>query len=119
VDLVIWSAAGLLGLLAVVCALAAVGLPLERTGRIGIEVAEGLMLLVVGADLLAWAAGDGPEDPVTHVGYAIAAVTVIPVLTRRPTLDPEAPPSSPPSMWVLCIAAATVAVVLWRLGVTR
>jgi hypothetical protein len=115
---VIWSAAGLLGLLAVVCALAAVGLPLERPGRIGIEVAEGLMLLVVGADLLAWAAGDGPEDPVTHVGYAIAAVAVIPVLTRRPTLDPEAPPS-PPSMWVLCVAAATVAVVLWRLAATR
>ena len=118
VDLVIWSAAGLLGLLAVVCALAAVGLPLERPGRIGIEVAEGLMLLVVGADLLVWAAGDGPDDPVTHVGYAIAAVAVIPVLTRRPTLDPEAPPS-PPSMWVLAIAAATVAVVLWRLAATR
>jgi hypothetical protein len=106
VDLVIWSAAGLLGLLAVVCALAAVGLPLERPGRTGIEVAEGLMVLLVGADLLAWAAGNPPDDPVTHVGYAVAAVAVIPVLTRRPTVDPEAPPS-PPSMWVLAIAAAT------------
>jgi hypothetical protein len=75
-------------------------------------------VVVVGADLLVWAAGDGPEDPVTHVGYAIAAVAVIPVLTRRPTVDPEAPPP-PPSMWVLAIAAATVAVVLWRLAATR
>ena len=43
--------------------LAALGLPLERAGRIGTEVAEGLLFLVVAADLLAWAAGDEPEEP--------------------------------------------------------
>lgn len=118
VDVVIWAAAGLLGAVALVCALAALGLPLERIGRISVEVAEGLLFLVVGADLLAWAAGAGPEDPLTHVGYAVAAVAVIPILTRRPATE-ETPEPVPPSMWVLAVAAATVAVVLWRLAATR
>jgi len=118
VDMVIWAAAGLLAALSLVCALAALGLPVERVGRIGVEIAEGLLFLVVGADLLAWAAGGSPDDPLTHVGYAVAAVAVIPILTRRPTTD-EAQEPVPPSMWVLAIAAATVAVVLWRLAATR
>lgn len=121
VDVVIWAAAGLLAALALGCALAALGLPLERVGRIGIEVVEGLLFLVVGADLLAWAAGASPADPLTHVGYVVAAVAVIPILTRRPVSGAaeEAPEPVPPSMWVLAIAAATVAVVLWRLAATR
>jgi hypothetical protein len=103
--------------LTVVCALAAVGLPLERAGRIGIEVAEALLFLVVAADLLAWAAGDGPAEPFTHVGYAVAAVAVIPILTRRPHIEGQ-PEPAPPSLWVLAVAAAAIAVVLWRLGRT-
>ncbi len=118
VDVVIWTASGLLVALALVCAMAALGLPLERAGRIGVEVAEGLLFLVAGADLLAWAAGKSPEDPLTHVGYVVAAVAVIPILTRRPSTE-ETPEPVPPSMWVLVIAAATVAVVLWRLAATR
>jgi len=117
VDVAIWVATGLMLVLALVCALAALGLPLERAGRIGTEVAEGLLFLVVSADLLAWAVGDGPEEPFTHVGYAVAAVAVIPLLTRRPEVEDE-PPPEPPSMWVLAIAAATISVVLWRLGAT-
>jgi len=116
VDVVTWAAAGLLAALALVCALAALGLPVERVGRIGVEIAEGLLFLVVGADLLAWAVGESPEDPLTHVGYVVAAVAVIPILTRRPPTE-ETP--EPASMWVLAIAAATVAVVLWRLAATR
>jgi len=118
VDVVIWLATGLMLGLAAVCVLAALGLPLERVGRIGVEVAEGLLFLVVAAELLGWAVGDGPDEPFTHVGYAVAAVAVIPILTRRPTTE-EAPEPVPPSPWVLAIAAATVAVVLWRLGQTR
>ena len=118
VDVVIWSATGLVVALAVVCALAALALPLERTARIGVEVAEGLLFLVVAADLLGWAVGDGPDEPFTHVGYAVAAVAVIPLLTRRPSTDDE-PASAPPPLWVLAIAALTVAVVVWRLGATR
>ena len=117
VDVVIWVATGLMLVLAVVCVLAALGLPLERAGRIGTEVAEALLFLVVGADLLAWAAGNGPDEPVTHVGYAIAAVAVIPLLTRRPKVEDE-PAPEPPSMWVLAIAAAAISVILWRLGAT-
>lgn len=117
VDVVIWAATGLMAALASVCVLAALGLPLERASRIGVEIAEGLLLLVVGADLLAWAAGDGPDDPVTHVGYAVAAVAVLPILTRRPTVEDE-PDPAPPSLWVLAVAAVAVAVVLWRLGAT-
>lgn len=117
VDVVLWTVSGLMGLLAIVCALAALGLPLERVGRIGVEVAEAGMLLVVAADLLAWAAGNAPEETFTHVGYVVAAVALIPILTRRPKVEGETEPE-PPSMWVLAIAALAVAVVLWRLGVT-
>ena len=116
-DVVIWVATGLMLVLAVGCALAALGLPLERACRIGTEVAEGLLFLVVAADLLAWAAGDGPDEPFVHVGYAVAAVAVIPLVTRRPTPEGE-PAPEPASMWVLAIAALAVAVVLWRLGTT-
>lgn len=116
-DVVLWTVSGLMGLLAIVCALAALGLPIERVGRIGVEVAEAGMLLVVAADLLAWAAGNAPEETFTHVGYVVAAVALIPILTRRPKVEGE-PEPEPPSMWVLAIAALAVAVVLWRLGVT-
>ena len=118
VDVVIWVATGLMAALAVVCALAALGLPLERASRIGVEVAEALLFLVVAADLLAWAAGNAPAEKVTHVGYVVAAVAVIPILTRRPKIEGETEPE-PASLWVLAIAALAVAVVLWRLGVTR
>lgn len=117
-DVLLWTGTGLMLVLAVVCALAALGLPLERPGRIGVEVAEAAMLLVVAADLLAWAAGNSPSEKVTHVGYVLATVALIPILTRRPRLEGE-PEPEPPSLWVLAVAALAVAVVLWRLGVTR
>lgn len=118
VTVVIWAATGLMTALALVCALAALGLPLARVARIGVEAAEALMFLVVAADLLAWAAGNAPEETVTHVGYVVAAVALIPILTRRPKVEGE-PEPEPPSLWVLAVAALAVAVVLWRLGVTR
>ena len=118
VDVVIWVTAGLMVALAVVCALAALGLPLERLGRIGVEIAEGAMFLVVAVDLLAWAVGDAPDDTFTHVGYVVAAVAIIPILTRRPKIEGE-PEPEPSSLWVLAIAALAIAVVLWRLVATR
>jgi hypothetical protein len=118
VGVVTGTAAGLMAALALVCALGALGLPVERVGRIGVEIAEGLMFVVVGADLLAWAAGSGPDDVLTHVGYAVAAVALLPILTRGPRVDDESDPE-PSSLWVLAVAALALAVVLWRLGETR
>ena len=118
-DVVLWVVAAALAAVALVCALAATVAPaLERGARIGVEVAQGLMFLVVGADLLAWAAGGSPSEPTVHVGYCVAAVALIPLVTVRPRGDDEADPE-PASLWVLAIAVAAVAVVTWRMAATR
>jgi hypothetical protein len=131
VDVVLWITAAVLAVLAVSCGLAATVAPgLERAVRIGVELAQGLMLVLVGADLLAWAAGGGPEEPVVHVGYCVAAVALIPLVVMKPKApddpdDPDGPDDQdggepePSSLWVLAIAVAAVAVVVWRMAATR
>ena len=118
-DVVLWVVATALAAVALSLVLAATVAPtLERGGRIAVEVAQGLMFLVVGADLLAWAAGGSPREPAVHVGYCVAAVALIPLVTMRPKTDDEAEPE-PASLWVLAIAVAAVAVVAWRMAATR
>ena len=53
-----------------------------------------------------------------HVGYCVAAVALIPLVTMRPKGDDE-PEPEPTSLWVLAIAVAAVAVVAWRMAATR
>ena len=118
-DVLLWVVAAALAALAVVCALAATALPgLERTARIGVDLAQAVMFVVVGADLLAWAAGGSPSEPVVHVGYCLAAIALIPLITLRPRSG-EGPEAEPTSTWVLAIAVAAVAVVVWRMAATR
>ncbi len=119
VDVVLWIAAAVLAVLAMSCGLAATVAPgLERGVRIGVELAQGLMFVLVGADLLAWAAGGSPEEPVVHVGYCVAAVALIPLVIMRPKGEDGTEPE-PSSLWVLVIAVAAVAVVVWRMAATR
>ena len=119
VDVVLWIAAAVLALLAVSCGLAATVAPgLERGVRIGVELVQALMFVLVGADLLAWAAGGSPEEPVVHVGYCVAALALIPLVAMKPKGEDGAEPE-PASLWVLAIAVAAVAVVVWRMAATR
>jgi hypothetical protein len=119
VDVVLWVAAALLAVLAASCGLAATVAPgLERVARIGVELAQGLMFVLVGADLLAWAAGGSPDEPVVHVGYCVAAIALIPLVTMRPRAEDGSEPE-PSSLWVLAIAVTAVAVVVWRMAATR
>ncbi len=120
-DVLLWSAAGVMVVITAICVLAALGRPLEALGRLLIELAEAALFVIVAIDLFAWAAGGGPAEPFTHVGYAVAAVAIIPILTRKPKIKGQADPqpeSEPPSMWVLAVAALAIAVVLWRLAAT-
>lgn len=116
-DVFLWSAAGAMLVIAAICVLAALGRPLEALGRLLIELAEAALFVIVAFDLFAWAAGGGPADPFTHVGYAVAAVALIPILTRKPKVEGQEE-GEPPSMWVLAVAALAIAIVLWRLAAT-
>lgn len=106
---------------------------LERPARISLLVLEAVAAVVVVASLGTMLGGEEPPSRVTHVGYMIAAVGVIPLLMMRPVPpDTEGPGGSegadggtapevertPPSLWVGALAALVVAVVLWRLAVT-
>jgi hypothetical protein len=63
---------------------------------------------------------DRPESMLTHVGYAVAAVGLVPLLTSRrpPGDDPEAE-VEPASLWVVAVALLAVAVCVVRLVQTR
>lgn len=102
---------------------------LERPARISLLVLEAVAAVVVVASLGTMLGGEEPPSRITHVGYMIAAVGIIPLLMMRPVPpdtegsagDSEPAPQAertPPSLWVGALAALVVAVVLWRLAVT-
>lgn len=119
-----WSAAAALLLLAVLAA-AATRLPaLDRPVRTGVVVAEGLAVLVAVVDiglLLRAEPAERPDSLVTHLGYALAAVGLVPALVWRPPTPGEAdePEPEPVSMWVVALVLAAVSVCLVRLAQTR
>ncbi len=117
-----WTlAAGLVVLAAVAVAATRVS-SLERPVRIAALVAEGVLLVVAAVDLvlvLSSGAADRPDSMLTHVGYATAAVGLLPLLVRRqPPEDPDAV-VEPASLWVVAIALLAVAVCVVRLVQTR
>lgn len=124
--LLAWSLAAALVLLAVVAVLSTRLPALERPVRLATYGAEALVVVFVVADLglvLRAEPADRPASLLTHVGYAIAAVGLVPTLATRATpvgehagegADPE--PASP---WVLAIALLAVAVCVVRLVQTR
>ena len=121
-----WTLAAALTLLAVV-AVAATRVPaLDRPVRMAALLAEAVLVVVTVVDLvlvLLADAADRPESMLTHVGYAVATVGLLPLLILRQPEDPDAPPDElevePASLWVVAIGLAAVAVCVLRLAQTR
>lgn len=123
--LLAWLTAALL-LLAAVAAAFATRVPfLERPVRAALVPVEVLVALVVVVDLglvLRAEQADRPASMLTHVGYAVAAVGLLPMLAwRHPEAeDAEAETDPEPvSLWVVAIALLAVAVCVVRLVQTR
>lgn len=115
--LVVVTYSGVIAVLAATAAAAPAMAPLEPIARLGMKVAQvatAVLALVAGLSLL-----QGHESDATWIsaGYAIAAVGVpLLLLNRQPDEDGE--PVEPPSLWVIAIAAVTMAVLLLRLQQT-
>ena len=94
---------------------------LERPVRASLVPVEALVALVVVVDLGLVLRAEGaarPDSMLTHVGYAVAAVGLLPMLAWRRPEDEEADPE-PVSLWVVTIALLAVAVCVVRLVQTR
>lgn len=118
-----WLVAAALLLLAVTAAVATRVPALDRPVRLAVAAAEALVVLVAVVDvglLLRADAADRPDGLVTHVGYAIVAVGLLPLLVLRGPLedDPEGDPE-PVSLWVVVVALVAVAACVVRLAQTR
>ena len=93
--------------------------------RVAVVVAEALVVVFVVADVglvLRADAADRPDSLITHLGYALAAVGLVPALVwRAPTPDEEEHEAAPEpvSLWVVAVALLAVAVCVVRLAQTR
>ncbi|GAA1478902.1 hypothetical protein GCM10009623_33480 [Nocardioides aestuarii] len=117
-----WSLAAALVLLAVAAAVSTRVTSLDRPVRLATYAAEGVVVFFVVADLgllLRAGSADRPDSMVTHLGYALAAVGLVPALTMRPNAVDDAPEPEPVSGWVVAVALLAVAVCVVRLVQTR
>ncbi len=109
---------------AAVLAVAATRFPaLEQPVRMAVTPLVIVVAVLVVADIglvLSAEPEDRPESMLTHVGYAVAAVGLVPLLTTRrpPPDDPEAQ-VEPAPLWVVAVALLAVAVCVVRLVQTR
>lgn len=121
-----WILAAALAALAVGAALATRVPALDRPVRVAALVAEGVLVVVTLVDLglvLAADSADRPDSMLTHVGYAVATVGLLPTLVVRRPDNPDVPPEElevePASLWVVAIGLLAVAVCVVRLAQTR
>jgi uncharacterized protein YhhL (DUF1145 family) len=126
VTVVGWTLAAALAGLAVVAVVATRVPVLDRPVRVAALVAEAVLVVVTVVDLalvLGADPADRPDSMLTHVGYAVATVGLLPLLVLRQPEDPDVPPDElqvePASLWVVAIGLVAVAVCLVRLVQTR
>jgi len=123
VVLAAWLVAAVL-VVAALAAILATRLPgLERPVRLAVTPLVVLVAVLVVADLglVLRAEGAGrPDSMLTHVGYAVASVGLVPLLVQRrpPAAEPDAE-VEPASLWVVAVALLAVAVCVVRLVQTR
>ena len=118
-----WWAAGVL-VVAALAAVAATRVPaLERPVRLAVGPLVVAVVVLVVADLglvLRADAADRPDSMLTHVGYAVAAVGLVPALVlRTPSREDPGAEVEPASLWVVAVALLAVAVCVVRLVQTR
>jgi hypothetical protein len=121
-----WTLAAALSALAVVAAVATRVPALDRPVRVAALAAEAVLVVVTVVDLglvLAADSADRPDSMLTHVGYAVATVGLLPTLVVRRPDNPDVPPEElevePASLWVVAIGLLAVAVCVVRLAQTR
>ena len=121
-----WTLAAALAALAVAAAVATRVPTLDRPVRAAALAAEAVLVVVTVVDLglvLAADPADRPDSMLTHVGYAVATVGLLPTLVVRHADDPDVPPEElevePASLWVVAIGLLAVAVCVIRLAQTR
>ena len=118
-----WVLAAVLAWAAVLAAVAtrvpALEQPVRRT-LTPLEIAVTVFVVVDLGLVLRADAADRPDSMLTHVGYAVASVGLVPMLTTRraPADDPETE-VEPASLWVVAVALLAVAVCVVRLVQTR
>ena len=128
-----YGVAAFLGLIAVL-ALVALKLPgLDPVVRRFMIAGQGATAVVVLLDVLSLLRGHEVESPVTHIGYAVAAVGLPVILLKRPDMqvpgdtdggtagegepqDVEEP--APPHLGVVALTAAAMVVLVVRLQQT-
>jgi hypothetical protein len=108
----------LLGVVALLAAGGAAGLPLDRAARIGSLVGQACVGVLVVADLISLGRGHRPDELVTHLGYAVAAVGMTPILLGQRFTEEGAEPRQPPPLLLVALAAVVSIVVVLRLGAT-
>ena len=123
VMLAAWLVAALL-VFAASAAAAATRVPaLERPVRLAVTPLIVVVAVLVVADLglvLRADAADRPDSMLTHIGYAVASVGLVPMLVLRRPGDEQADQSvEPASLWVVAVALLAVAVCVVRLAQTR
>ena len=118
-----WVLAGVL-VWAAVLAVAATRVPaLEAPVRTAVTPLVIVVAVFVVADVglvLQAEPADRPESMLTHIGYAVASVGLVPLLTtRRPDPDDPEADVEPAPLWVVAVALLAVAVCVVRLVQTR
>jgi hypothetical protein len=106
-----------LGVVAVLAAAGAGGLPVERIARIGLLVGQVGVGLLVAADLISLGRGHRPDELTTHLGYAAAAVGITPLLLGQRFTEEGEEPRNPPLVLV-ALAAVVMGIVVVRLEQT-
>ncbi len=108
-----------LGIVAVVAAAGAGGLPVERVARVGLLVGQVCVGLVVAADLISLGRGHRPDELITHLGYAAAAIGITPLLLgQRFAQEGEEEERRDPPLVLVALAAVVMGIVVLRLEQT-
>jgi hypothetical protein len=95
----------------------AAGYPWDRASRIGLLVAEGLLVVAAVLDVARILAGHRSDELVVHLGYVLASVLLLPVLVR-PVAAGASDDDRRGRQLVLSVACVAVLVVVWRQRVT-
>lgn len=119
-----WLLAAVLVLAAIVAAVATRVTALERPIRLSVTPLVVVVAVLVVADLglvLRADPADRPDSLVTHLGYAVAAVGLVPALVQRHAVDADTADAEeePVSLWVVAVALLAVAICVVRLVQTR
>jgi hypothetical protein len=106
-----------LGVVAVLAAAGAGGLPVERGARIGLLIGQVGVGLLVAADLISLGRGHRPDELTTHLGYAVAAVGITPLLLGQRFTE-EGQERRRPPLLLVALAAVVMGIVVVRLEQT-